>query len=294
MNEVVTKENIKIEDMIYEIRGKQVMLDSDLARIYETETKRINEAVYRNTEKFPERFSWILDDSDIEILRSQIATSSSHGGRRYNIRVFTEQGVAMLATVLKTKVATEVSIQIMDAFVTMRKYISTNLLEQKYINKMVLEHDCQIKLLQDSFQKIEEKKKVNEIYFNGQIYDAYYKIQEIFNSANNNLVIIDAYADNTILDIIKRLKIKVTIITKSNNLLTEQDIAKYNKQYNNLQVYYNNTFHDKYFILDDEIIYHCGASINRIGYKTFSITLIGDEDVKNTLINKIKKIDKEN
>ena len=136
------------------------MLDSDLARIYETETKRINEAVYRNTEKFPERFSWILDDSDIEILRSQIATSSSHGGRRYNIRVFTEQGVAMLATVLKTKVATEVSIHIMDAFVTMIKYISTNLLEQKYINNMVLEHDCQIKLLKASFQKIEEKKKV--------------------------------------------------------------------------------------------------------------------------------------
>ena len=294
MNEVVTKENIKIEDMIYEIRGKQVMLDSDLARIYETETKRINEAVYRNTEKFPERFSWILDDSDIEILRSQIATSSSHGGRRYNIRVFTEQGVAMLATVLKTKVATEVSIQIMDAFVTMRKYISTNLLEQKYINNMVLEHDCQIKLLKSSFQKIEEKKKVNEIYFNGQIYDAYSKIQEIFKSANKRLVIIDAYADNTILGIIKRLKIEVTIITKPNNLLTEQDIAKYNKQYNNLTVIFDKTFHDRYFILDDKIVYHCGASINRIGYKTFSITLIGDKDVKNTLINKIKEIDKEN
>ncbi len=294
MNEVVTKENIKIEDMIYEIRGKQVMLDSDLARIYETETKRINEAVYRNTEKFPERFSWILDDSDIEILRSQIATSSSHGGRRYNIRVFTEQGVAMLATVLKTKVATEVSIQIMDAFVTMRKYISTNLLEQKYMNNMVLEHDCQIKLLKSSFQKIEEKKKVNEIYFNGQIYDAYSKIQEIFKSANKRLVIIDAYADNTILGIIKRLKIEVTIITKPNNLLTEQDIAKYNKQYNNLTVIFDKTFHDRYFILDDKIVYHCGASINRIGYKTFSITLIGDKDVKNTLINKIKEIDKEN
>ncbi len=137
MNEVVTKENIKIEDMIYEIRGKQVMLDSDLARLYETETKRINEAVYRNKEKFPERFSWILDDSDVEILRSQIATSSSHGGRRYATRVFTEQGVAMLATVLKTKVATEISIQIMDAFVAMRKYISNNLLEQKHINNMV-------------------------------------------------------------------------------------------------------------------------------------------------------------
>ena len=298
MNEVVTKEDIKIENMIYEIRGKQVMLDSDLARLYKCKngTKEINQAVRNSPEKFPERFSFVLNDSEMDDLRSKILTSSlnKHGGRRYNIRVFTEQGVAMLATILRTKVATEISIQIMDAFVTMRKYISTSLLEQNYVNNMLLEHEYKIKLLQDSFQKIEEKKRVNEIYFNGQIYDAYSKIQEIFNSANKSLIIIDSYADNTILGIIKRLKIKVTIITKSNNLLTEQDIAKYNKQYNNLQVYYNNTFHDRYFILDDEIIYHCGASINRIGYKTFSITLIGDEDVKNTLINKIKEIDKEN
>ena len=200
----------------------------------------------------------------------------------------------MLATVLRTDIASEMSVAIMRAFVTMRKYISNNLLEQKYINNMVLEHNYQIKLLQDSFQKIEEKKKVNEIYFNGQIYDAYSKIQEIFKSANKSLVIIDAYADNTILDIIKRLNINVTIITKPNNLLTSQDIEKYNKQYNNLTVIFDNTFHDRYFILDDEIIYHCGASINRIGYKTFSITLIGDVDIKKTLINKIKKIDKEN
>ena len=298
MNEVVTKEDIKIENMIYEIRGKQVMLDSDLARLYKCKngTKEINQAVRNSPEKFPERFSFVLNDSEMDDLRSKILTSSlnKHGGRRYNIRVFTEQGVAMLATILRTKVATEISIQIMDAFVTMRKYISTSLLEQNYVNNMLLEHEYKIKLLQDSFQKIEEKKRVNEIYFNGQIYDAYSKIQEIFNSANKSLIIIDSYADNTILGIIKRLKIKVTIITKSNNLLTKQDIAKYNKQYNNLQVYYNNTFHDRYFILDDEIIYHCGASINRIGYKTFSITLIGDEDVKNTLINKIKEIDKEN
>ena len=292
MNEVVTKEDIKIENMIYEIRGKQVMIDSDLARIYETETRRINEAVKRNIERFPERFCFRITEEEYNFLKSQIATSK--GGSRKGHTVFTEQGVAMLATVLKTKVAIEVSIKIMDAFVTMRKYISSNLLEQNYINNMLLEHEYKIKLLQDSFQKIEEKKRVNEIYFNGQIYDAYSKIQEIFNSANNNLVIIDTYVDNTILDIIKRLKIKVTIITKSNNLLTEQDIAKYNKQYNNLQVYYNNTFHDRYFILDEKVVYHCGASINRIGYKTFSITLIGDEDVKNTLINKIKKIDKEN
>ena len=134
----------------------------------------------------------------------------------------------MLATVLKTKVAIKVSIQIMDAFVTMRKYISTNLIEQKYINDLVLEDHNKLKTLEDSFNKLEEKRKYTEIYFSGQIYDAYSKIQEIFKNADKSLVIIDAYADNTILDIIKRLKIGVTIITKPNNLLTLQDIEKYN------------------------------------------------------------------
>ena len=296
MNEVVTKENIKIEDMIYEIRGKQVMLDSDLARLYKCKngTKTINLAVKRHINRFPERFMFQLTKDEYDYLRFQTETAKENNMSRTLPYAFTEQGVAMLAAILRTPVAEWISIQIMDAFVTMRKYISTNLLEQKYINNMVLEHDCQIKLLKGSFQKIEEKKKVNEIYFNGQIYDAYSKIQEIFKSANKRLVIIDAYADNTILDIVKRLKIEVIIITKPNNLLTKQDVEKYNKQYNDLTVIYNNTFHDRYFILDDEIIYHCGASINRIGYKTFSITLIGDEYVKKTLINKIKEIDKGN
>ena len=282
MNEVVTKENIKIEDMIYEIRGKQVMLDSDLARLYKCKngTKTINLAVKRHINRFPERFMFQLTKDEYGYLRFQTETAKENNMSRTLPYAFTEQGVAMLAAILRTPVAEWISIQIMDAFVTMRKYISTNLLEQKYINNMVLEHDCQIKLLKGSFQKIEEKKKVNEIYFNGQIYDAYSKIQEIFKSANKRLVIIDAYADNTILDIVKRLKIEVIIITKPNNLLTKQDVEKYNKQYNDLTVIYNNTFHDRYFILDDEIIYHCGASINRIGYKTFSITLIGDEYVK--------------
>ncbi len=286
MNEMLVKENIKIENMIYEIRGKQVMLDSDLAKLYETETRRINESVKRNIERFPERFCFRITEEEYNSLKSQIATSK--GGSRKGHTVFTEQGVAMLATVLKTKVATEVSIKIMDAFVTIRKYISSNLLEQKYINNMVLEDHDKIKLLEDYLQKLEKKKKVNEIYFNGQIYDAYSKIHEIFNSAKKELVIVDSYADNTILDIIKRLSIKVIIITKYNNLLTEQDIKKYNKQYNNLTVYYNNAFHDRYFILDNETVYHCGASINRIGYKTFSINLISDNDIKENLINKIK------
>ncbi len=284
MNNLV-KDEINIENLIYEIRGVQVMIDSDLANLYQVETKRINEAVSRNPEKFPERFSFKITEREFNLLKSQISTSK--GGSRKGHRVFTEQGVAMLATILKSKIATQVSINIMDAFVAMRKYISTNLLEQKYINNLVIEHDSKIKLLQESFEKFNEEKKVNEIYFNGQIYDAYSKIQEIFKEAKSKLVIIDGYADNTILDIIKRLNIQVTIITKPNNLLTTQDIAKYNWQYNNLTVKYDNTFHDRYFILDDSVVYHCGASINRIGYKTFSITKINDDEVCKTLINKI-------
>ena len=290
MNDIIVKDEVVIEKLIYEIRGKQVMLDSDLAKLYGTQTKRINEAVSRNKEKFPERFSWILDNYELEILRSQIATSSSRGGRRYGIRVFTEQGIAMLATILKTNVATKISISIMDAFVSMRKYISNNLIEQKYINNMVIEHDSQIKLLQESLDKLEEKRKVNEIYFNGQIYDAYSKILEIFKQATKTLTIIDAYADTTILDMIKRLNVEVVIITKDNHLLTQQDITKYNEQYHNLKVYYDHTFHDRYFILDEKEVYHCGASINRIGYKTFSITLIGDNDIGKSLMEKLEKL----
>ncbi len=293
MNEVIEKGKNIVENMIYEISGKQVMLDTDLARLYGVETKRVNEAVKNNLNKFPERFSWILTDAEYYNLRSKISTSSlesNHGGRRYKIRVFTEQGIAMLATILKSKIATEVSIRIMDAFVTMRKYISNNLLEQKYINNMVLEHDNEIKLLQDSFQKFEEKKKVNEIFFNGQIFDAYSKIYEIFKETKREIIIIDSYADNTILDIVKRLEANVIIITKEDNLLTKQDIFKYNKQYHNLKVIYDNTFHDRYFIQDNKNIYHCGASINKIGYKTFSITLINDNFIIKTLLDRIYKI----
>ncbi len=289
MNEI-TKEKVEVESLIYEIRGKQVMLDSDLARLYQVETKRINEAVKNNMKKFPERFSWILNDIEEQNLRSKISTSSlkQYGGRRYNSRVFTEQGVAMLATILKSKIATEISIRIMDAFVAMKKYISTNLIEQKYINNLVLEDNKRINLLEETFSKFEEKKKTNEIYFNGQIYDAYSKVVDIFKSAKKELVIIDGYADKTILDYIKELNIDVTLIVREKSLLHELDIEKYNLQYHNLKVVYDNTFHDRYFILDKEIMYHCGTSLNHIGEKTFSINLLEDEIVKKSLLEKIE------
>ena len=292
MNEVIVKDEVVIENLIYEIRGVQVILDSDLARLYEcvNGTKDINKAVRRNIERFPDNFMFQLTDEEYDNLRFQSGTSKVRGGRRYNPYVFTEQGVAMLSSVLRSEIAIKMSIQIINAFVIMRKYISNNLIEQRYINNLVLEHDSEIKLLKESFGKIEEKRKINEIYFNGQIYDAYSKIQDIFKSATKKLIIIDSYADNTLLDIIKRLNIDVIVITKKDNLLTNQDITKYNKQYHNLKVIFNNRFHDRYFLIDEKVVYHCGTSINRIGYKTFSINLISDDDVCNSLINKVNKI----
>ena len=294
------------------------MLDSDLARLYECKngTKVINQAVNRNAIRFPIDFYFQLTKEEYNNLKSQIVTSNMNGNLDgdNNLRsqivttnltsmtrtlpyVFTEQGVAMLASVLRTEVAAEVSVAIMRAFVIMKKYINNSLIEQKYINNMVLDNNEQIKeirndvkLLQESFNKFEEKAKINEIYFNGQIYDAYSKVQEIFSQAKNNLIIIDTYADITVLDIIKRLNIDVVIITRKDNLLTNQDIIKYNKQYHNLKVIYDNSYHDRYFIMDNKIVYHCGTSINRIGYKTFSITLVNDNDICNLLINKVNKI----
>jgi len=279
-------QELKIENMIYEIRGKQVMLDSDLGRLYEcvNGTKTINQAVSRHKDRFPSDFYFQLTEEEYNSLRSQVGTANNKS--RTLPYVFTEQGVAMLATVLRTSIASKMSISIMRAFVSMRKYISNNLLEQKYINNQVFKNTEDIKLLQESFDKLEEKRKDNEIYFNGMIYDAYSKILDIFSETKNELIIIDSYADKTILDIIRRLKVKVILIT-TNKILSKQDIEKYNKQYNNLRVIYNNTFHDRYFIIDKEKVYHCGTSINRIGYKTFSINTISDQDMINTLLNNI-------
>ncbi|MGM9850476.1 MAG: ORF6N domain-containing protein [Bacilli bacterium] len=297
MNEIIEKE--KVEDLIYEIRGKQVMLDSDLAKLYKVETKRINEAVKNNPEKFPERFSWKLTDkeSNIFLVENFDQKLETRGGKYKNQRVFTEQGVMMLATILKTKIAIETTIRIMDAFVEMKKYFSNNLLEQKFINNQVIKNTKEIeinsekiKLLQESFDKLSKKRKASEIYFNGQMFDAYSRIISIFSEATEELIIVDMYADIKILDIIKELNIKVTIITKKNNLLKENDIEIYNKQYNNLKVIYNNTFHDRYFIIDNKTVYHCGTSINRIGYKTFSINLLNDKDVTIPLINNMNSI----
>ena len=298
MNEVIEKEIINVEDMIYEIRGKQVMLDSDLATLYHCKngTKTINLAVKRHVNRFPERFMFQLTEEESKkLLRFQFETLNKSGNQRgqhlkYLPYVFTEQGVAMLATVLRTEVAEEVSIKIMDAFVAMRHYIGNNEYRLLNIESKIIEHDSDIKLLQESFSKFEEKKKINDIYFTNQIYDAYSKIKDIFLLAEEELVIIDSYADKTVLDMIKDLSVKVLLITKYDNKLSDLDIEKYNKQYFNLKVIRNNDFHDRYFILDKCDVYHCGTSINYVGSKVFSINILQDKFVINSLIKKVEKV----
>lgn len=286
--DIITKTNI--ENLIYEIRGKQVMLDSDLAKLYHCKngTKTINLAVKRHINRFPERFMFRLTEEEANKLRFQSETANMSRTLPY---VFTEQGVAMLTTIIRTTVAEEVSIKIMDAFVAMRHYIGTNEYRLLNIESKIVEHDIGIKLLQESFDKFEEKKKTNDIYLTNQIYDAYSKIKDIFNLAKQELIIIDSYADKTVLDMIKDLNIKVVLITKYNNKLTGLDIEKYNKQYSNLKVIRNNTFHDRYFIIDKKEVYHSGTSINYAGTKVFSINILEDNIVKEILIKEAIKKD---
>lgn len=286
------KENIR--DMIYVIRGKQVMLDSDLARLYECKngTKEINQAVRNNNEKFPERFSWNLSDSESEELLVKIFDQKKRvdrrGGKYKNPRVFTEQGVAMLATILHTSVATQISIRIMDAFVALRHYVSNNELRLSNVETKVIEHDASIKLLENMFNKFDENK--GELYFRGKIYDAYSKIIDIFKEAKEELIIVDRFTDKTMLDMIKNLKVKVILITGRNTKITKLDIDRYNSTYNNLSIYYSDVIHDRYIILDRNIMYHSGNSINHIGYRGSSIDIINDESAKKGIINDVKDI----
>ena len=285
MNKIAVSDNIKIENMIYEIRGKQVMLDSDLAKLYNVETKRINEAVKNNIEKFPERYCFQLNDEESNNLRSKISTSkiNGHGGRRYNQRVFTEQGVYMLATILKSKEATKITIAIMDTFVVMKSIINTSLIEQKYINKLVLEHDSKIDLILD---KLNTNEEINHIFYEGQIYDAYSLLIDILSKAKKEIIVIDNYAGKKLFDIIRNINVKVKIYTENIDNISK---VKYEKQYSNIEIINTNIFHDRFIIIDNKVLYHSGASFKDLGKKCFAITKMEDNNILKELLNKLKK-----
>ena len=181
----------------------------------------------------------------------------------------------------------KVNVQIIDAFVKMRKYISANLIEQDNMKNMLIKHDNEIKLLQESFSKLEEKEKINHIFYEGQIYDAYSLLIDIFKEAKKEIIIIDNYADKSILDMITNLNVKVIIVTKKFNLLKDIDIKKYNRQYHNLKVIYSDKFHDRFIILDKKVLYHSGASYKDLGNKCFAINKIKDDEYLENILIKI-------
>ena len=288
MNKIVVSDNIKIENMIYEIRGKKVMLDSDLARLYGVETKRINEAVKNNIEKFPERYCFKLSDNESNNLLVEIFDQKieKRGGKYKKPRVFTEQGVYMLATILKSKAATKITIAIMDAFVVMKSIINTSLIEQKYFNELTIKNTEDIKLLQESFDKLNIKESNNHIFYEGQIYDAYSLLIDILSKAKKEIIIIDNYAGKKLFDIIRNINVKVKIYTENiDNIYKE----KYEKQYSNIEIITTNTFHDRFIIIDNKTLYHSGASFKDLGKKCFAITKIVEDNILKELLNKLKK-----
>ena len=283
-NSIILKENEKIENLIYEIRGKQVMLDSDLAKLYECKngTKVINQAVKRNITKFPERYCFQLTETEYRNLKFQNGTSSlnNYGGVRKMPFVFTEQGVAMLATVLKTPVADAVSMRIIDAFVYMRRYLSGEI-----GSNMLVNHEERILKLEEQFNKFSSKR--NTIIYEGKIYDAYSVMLDIFNEANDEIIIVDNYVNKELLDILREVDKKIIVI--SNNMNNEL-IKKYDSQYDNTQFVSDNPFHDRYIILDRKEVYASGMSLKDVGKKYSYINKIEESIFINELIKRIIKI----
>ena len=276
--------NNNVESMIYEINGVQVMLDSELAKLYQCKngTKEINQAVKNNPLKFPDRFSWVLNDREVKELRSKNLTTNYSKMSRSNPRVFTEQGVMMLATILKSEVAVEVSISIMDAFVKLRRYVSSSLIN----SEIILNHENRILKLETTFNKIQKQEKINTIFFEGQIFDAYALLLDIFEIAKEEIIIIDNYAGKELLKVLKNLDKKIIIISKN---IDDTLVKKYKSEYSNIEFKNIEIFHDRFIIIDRKKLYSCGASFKDLGKKCFAINEMESEELISNLLSKIFK-----
>ena len=293
-NTLIPIEETNITELIYTIRGKQVMLDSDLASLYQVTTKRLNEQVSRNKNRFPAEFMFRLTKEEYENLRSQFATSSedyAHGGRRYMPYAFTEQGIAMLSAVIKSDIAVKVSIRIMNSFVEMRKFLFSNQQLFSRLDRVELKQLETDKKLEEVFNYIASNTEVKQkIFFDGQIYDAFSFIADLIGKAQSKLILIDNYVDVNTLNILckKKSAVDVLIATAGKGSLTTKDINKFNAQYPSLSVKTTADFHDRFLIIDDKEGYFIGASIKDAGKKSFAITKIEDKKMVQDLINKVR------
>lgn len=289
-------ETIDIQPMIRVIRGQQVMLDNDLATLYSVETRRLNEQVKRNIERFPDDFMFQLTKEELDNLMSQNATSS-WGGTRKLPYAFTEQGIAMLSSVLKSKTAVEVNIRIMRAFIAMRRFIATNAqlfqrLETIEYHQLEMKQHQEVtdKRIDEVFRRLDANiPPMQGIFYDGQVFDAYRFVSDLIRKAKQSIVLIDNYVDDTVLTLLdKREKgVSATIYTQRVSSQFQLDVDRHNAQYPLIEIRQFSKAHDRFLLIDDEV-YHVGASIKDLGRKWFGFTLMRDITATE-LINKIKK-----
>ena len=287
--EIMPPETGDIKSRIYTSRGKQVMLDSDLAELYGYEVKKLNQQVKRNVERFPEDFMFQLNKDEVpDSLKSQIVTLNERGNKRgLHLKklpyAFTEQGIYMLSTVLRGELAVKQSIYIMRAFREMRHFIANNAVLFDRISKVELKQLEFQKHTEERFDKIfeyigSEKETRQKIFYDGQIYDAFSLLIELVQKAEQEIILIDGYVDVSTLNLLakKNAGVSVTIYTFTKTKLTAQDVATFNAQYPKLEVKYTNIFHDRFLILDGKTVYHIGASLKDAGKKCFAVSEMKD------------------
>lgn len=300
----VLVETVDIGKLIHTIRGQQVMLDYDLAVLYGYEVRTLNQQVKRNIARFPEDFMFQLTKEEVESVKSQIVTSpdsnffaGQEGGRRKPPYAFTEQGIYMLATVLKGEVAEQQSIFIMRAFREMRHFIANNALLFEKISAVELRQLEYQKSNDEKFDKVfqyieDHAEAEQKIFFDGQIYDAFSLLTSIIQKARKDIILIDGYVDVGTLNILakKNSGVDVKIYTFPSAKLTKADISNFNAQYPQLTVKKTPVFHDRFIILDGKVVYHIGASLTDAGKKCFAISLMEDSGVLADLMNRLATV----
>ncbi len=284
MDKSLSKHNQNIQNLIFTIRGKQVMLDSDLANLYQVETRALNQAVKRNSKRFPEEFMFQLSLEEYDFLKSQIVisknnslesqsviTKENRGGRRKLPFVFTEQGVAMLSAVLRSNIAIDTSIKIINAFVNMRKFISANAVLFQRIEHLEIKWLSTDNKLNEILKAIESKQLQPKqgIFFNGQVFDAWVFISDLVKKAKQSLILIDNYVDESVLSLFAKKKkgVSVDIYTKNISRALSEDAKKFNAQYGELTLHKFNASYDRFLLIDKTDVYHIGASLKDLGKK---------------------------
>lgn len=293
LQEIMTSDNT-IRNLIFVVRGQQVMMDSDLAALYQVETKVFNQAVKRNIARFPDAFRFQLTDGEYADLRSQIVTSNGRGGRRYLPYVFTEQGIAMLSAVLNSDIAIQVSIHIMTAFVEMRRFLANNSVLFQKISEVNWRQQEYEKKTDERFEKVfdyiaENNDVKQKIFFDGQIYDAFSLLVNLVGKAEKSIILIDNYVDVDTLNILakKKRNVNACIYTVKQTKLTAADVKYFNMQYPKLEVKYTCVFHDRFLIVDSNCLYHIGASLKDAGKKCFAISHLEDIEIIRGLLLKL-------